>query len=95
MKFVDGYQAIVTRYHGPTNAHGARVSARALRLHVFLQWDDRLNSEANHRAAAMALATKLGWIDPRAKRQVQFVHGGMPSGADRVWVQFYLRENGE
>ena len=54
-------QAITTRYHGPTNYKGSRVIARAQAGSITMQWDDALNSDENHRAAAQALADKLKW----------------------------------
>jgi hypothetical protein len=55
-------KAITTKYHGPTNFKGSRVSASAEGGHkLWMQWDDALNSNENHRAAATALATKMDW----------------------------------
>lgn len=50
---------IITRYIGPTNHRGSRVSASHKRdnetiIRVLIPWDDALSSEANHRAAANA-----------------------------------------
>jgi hypothetical protein len=55
------FQAIVTRYLGPTNVRGSRVKATAEAGSVTLEWDDSLNSDNNHLAAAKALADKFGW----------------------------------
>lgn len=55
------YQAIQTRYIGPTNFRGARVKAQADAGALVVSWDHALNAEGNHRAAAEALRTKLGW----------------------------------
>lgn len=55
------YQAITTRYIGPTNVRGSRVKATAEAGSVTLHWDDSLNSDNNHKAAALELATKFGW----------------------------------
>jgi hypothetical protein len=55
------YQAIATRFLGPTNNRGARIKARAAAGSVTLAWDHRLGVEGNHRAAAVALAEKFGW----------------------------------
>ena len=55
------YQAIVTKYHGPTNTRGARVRATAEAGHVTLSWDHALGVTENHAAAARALAEKFGW----------------------------------
>ena len=54
-------QAITTRYIGPSNVRGSRVKATAAAGSVTLHWDDALNSDANHQAAAVALAAKYGW----------------------------------
>lgn len=54
-------QAIETRYHGPTNYRGTRVSARASAGRIFLAWDHSTGIEENHARAARALAEKYGW----------------------------------
>lgn len=55
------HQAIVTKYHGATNTHGVRVSARADAGRVTLPWNYALDSRQNHVAAAKFLAAKVGW----------------------------------
>jgi len=57
-------QAITTKYHGPTNTRGARISARAEAGRIFVPYNHALNSSDNHAAAAMALAEKWGWDGP-------------------------------
>lgn len=54
-------QAIITRYHGPTNTRGSRISARAEAGRTSVAYDHALNIDGNHRAAAQALMAKLGW----------------------------------
>jgi hypothetical protein len=55
-------QSIQTKYIGPTNARGSRVSAiSASGARIVIEWDDALNTDENHKAAAMALARKLNW----------------------------------
>lgn len=55
-------KAIVTKYHGATNTRGSRVSATAEGGNrISLPWDDALNSEENHRKAALALTAKMKW----------------------------------
>ena len=71
-------QAIVTKYHGPRNVKGSRVSATCQAGRIYLEWDDASNASSNHRLAAKALASKLGWGG-------QWVSGGTPNG-DTVWV---------
>ena len=56
------YQAIETRYVGPTNSRDSRIIASApggskLTHH----WDYALSVTANHYAAADALRAKLDW----------------------------------
>ena len=72
-------QAIVTKYIGPTNVRGSRVKASAQAGSIILNWDDALNSDANHCAAAIALATRLDW-------NYGIWHGGgLPDGC-MAWV---------
>lgn len=55
-------QSIATKYHGPSNVKGSRVSAVSSGgLRIYLDWDDALNSEENHRLAALTLAKKYDW----------------------------------
>lgn len=55
-------KAITTKYHGPTNFKGSRVSASAEGGHrLYVSWDDALDSSENHKQAAMALAKRLNW----------------------------------
>ena len=55
------HQAIETRYLGPTNTKGGRIRAKAWAGNATVPYDHALTIEGNHRAAAMALAAKLGW----------------------------------
>lgn len=55
-------QAITTKYHGPTDVRGSRISARsASGESVFIDYDDALDTGANHRAAAIELCQRLFW----------------------------------
>lgn len=71
-------QAIVTKYLGPSNVRGSRIKATCQAGSLTLSWDDSLNPDSNHRAAAIALADKLQWNG-------QWVSGSLPSG-ESVWV---------
>lgn len=73
------FQAIVTKYVGPTNHRGSRVKATAAAGSMTLSWDCSLNSEANHARAALALAAKLQWDG-------KYVGGGMPDGRGNCYV---------
>ena len=55
------YQAIVTKFLGPSNVRGSRVKATAEAGSVTLSWNYRLDSTGNHCAAAQALADKMSW----------------------------------
>ena len=57
-------QAIVTKYHGPTNTHGDRVSATAQAGRIYVEWDHDLSSDENHAVAARAFAAKWDWDGP-------------------------------
>ena len=65
------YQAIQTKFLGPTNTRGARVKAIADAGSITVQWDHRLNIQDNHRAAAVALARRYGWGE-------DWTGGGLP-----------------
>jgi hypothetical protein len=56
-------QAIVTKFIGPTNHRGSRIKATAQVGSLTLSWDHALNSDGNHRAAALALANKFKWLE--------------------------------
>ena len=61
-------KAIQTKYHGPTNYRGARITATAGSNRVTLSYDHALNSDDNHDAAALALCAKLGWTKQHLMR---------------------------
>ncbi len=73
-------QAIITKYFGPTNFRGSRVVAKCEAGSIAVPYDDALNSEDNHKAAARALADKLGWKPNGTNRYAKFVSGGLPNG---------------
>jgi hypothetical protein len=73
-------QAITTKYLPPTNYKGSRIkascAARSLTVHI----DHALNIEANHAAAAQALASKMGWGG-------NWFAGGMPGDRGYCFVR--------
>lgn len=71
-------QAIVTRYHGPGNRVGARISATAKAGRVYLSYDHAASADANHRSAAKELADRYGWAG-------NWHSGTLPNG-DNVFV---------
>lgn len=72
-------QAIETRYLGPTNHRGSRVKASAQAGSVIIHWDDALNTDDNHEAAAMALCRKYGW-------KGSLIGGGNTRGDGNVYI---------
>lgn len=54
-------QAIETKYHGPTNTRGSRISARAGAGRIFVPYDHALDIYENHAAAARAFADRFQW----------------------------------
>jgi len=72
-------QAITTKYIGPTDHRGSRVKATAQAGSIVVGWDDALDSDDNHTAAARALARKYGWSG-------LLVGGGAPDGRGNCYV---------
>lgn len=73
-------QAIVTKYHGPTNSTGARISATAYAGRIYWHYDHALDAPENHRAAAIQLANRYGWLDDETPySDADLVGGSMPS----------------
>ena len=54
-------QAIETKYHGPSNSKGSRISATCQAGRIITNYKDELNLEQNHIAAAVQLCVKLEW----------------------------------
>lgn len=55
-------KAIITKYHGPTNTKGSRISARDSDGHrVYISRECDLHIEDSHKAAAIALCKKMNW----------------------------------
>jgi hypothetical protein len=63
MKFdISALQTITTKYHGPTDTKGSRISATTTGgKRKFYAWDHALNVDQNHIKAAMCMAIDLGW----------------------------------
>ena len=55
-------KAITTKYHGPTDTRGARISATDNDGNrVTVPYEHALSGEAVHRVAAVALCKKMRW----------------------------------
>jgi len=55
-------KAIITKYHGPTNFKGSRITASDEDGNrITISYPYELSGEAVHRKAADALCEKMGW----------------------------------
>ena len=55
-------KAILTKYHGPTDTRGSRISATdSDGNRVSIPYPHELNSEEGHHKAAQALCDKMKW----------------------------------
>ena len=70
-------QAIITKFHGPTNTRCARISARAAADRIFVSYE--YGNRDPHGIAAEALARKLEWYGT-------WVAGDMPDGTGNCYV---------
>ena len=52
-------QAIITKYLCPTNFKGSRITAKCEAMRITLSWDDALNPQENHIAAASELCKRI------------------------------------
>lgn len=85
-------QAIRTRYHGPTNARGSRISAEADAGRIYVPYDHALSLSGNHEAAAREFANRLGWLsgtpDRPTSTRMELLSGSIKH--DHVHVLRYL-----
>lgn len=74
---------IRTRYHGPTNARGSRISATTISgQRVYVPYDHALSTEENHDTAARKAAALTTWDLPRVWR------GVWSDSGDRCYMAF-------
>ena len=76
-------QAIITKFLGPTNRHGARIKATCQAGSITIPWDYGLGGDSNHDAAAKALRAKLGW---NRASYATMVRGALPDGTGNCYV---------
>ncbi len=69
-------QSIETKYHGPTNTRGSRISVKTESRRGTVSWNHSLNSEQNHVGAALHFAKLWGWV----KAGDKVVYGGKADG---------------
>jgi hypothetical protein len=58
-------QAIITKYRGPTDRLGSRITAECERGKLTIAWDHGLDAPENHRAACDALCAKFDAEDAK------------------------------
>ena len=91
-------QAIVTKYHGPTNLRGSRISAKCERGRISIPYPHELKQgEECHRAAAAALIARFIREDvekygkeanpPGRGWLTPYVSGGLPDG---TWAHVFI-----
>lgn len=74
-------QTITTKYHGPTNTKGARISATTTGgKRIYIPFDYEHDDTHNHAAAAQALRDEQNWAG-------EMVGGHTKTGM--VWVFTY------
>lgn len=76
-------QAITTRYHGPTDFKGSRISATCQAGRISIDYPHELDHDKAHAYAAQLLADKLGWNTPRFG---EWVGGGTLDGRGYAFV---------
>ena len=80
------YQAIETKYLGPTDTRGSRIKAIAAAGSITVEYDYEYSPEINHETAALKLAKKFGWDEDR------WVGGGTAKGTGYVFVRLDKKE---
>jgi hypothetical protein len=83
-------QAIVTKYLGPTNFRGARVKASAQAGNIVIPWDDALDMDENHAAAAHKFANGRDWL-----AYSTLVGGALPDGTGYCFVLVSTHKGGK
>lgn len=76
------FQAIETRYLGPTNTRGGRIKASAYAGSITVPYDHELNADQNHYRAAMALAAKCGKHAEQYGGKSIWTHGEWTQGGN-------------
>lgn len=75
------YQAIDTKFYGPTNFKGSRIRARCQAKKIWVSWDHGLGVDENHTKAAKELIKQLGWDE-----HYWIIGGGDPDSTGNYYV---------
>jgi hypothetical protein len=81
------YQAIETKYYGPTNHRGSRIKAYAQCGKVWVHYDHGLSTQENHASAAMAFLRQWEW-------EGSWVQGANAANTGYVFVQAERTQKG-
>ncbi len=82
---------VITRYHGATDYKPSRISASAEGYdRVYISYDHSLTVTANHKAAALALATRNDWL----RDGIKLSGAEMPNGNGYAFVFTATEANG-
>jgi len=76
-------QAIRTRYSGPTNTRGSRITAKCEAGTLTLPYNHALSTWQNHATVAAQLLARLNWGKPYA---------GGEFGNDYYWTAVIINE---
>lgn len=89
-------KAISTRYHGPTNTRGSRITADdGDGNRITVSYNDALNQQDAHASAACALCRKMGWetlsYSPESRKEG--ITGELIAGATKDGYVFVFAES--
>jgi hypothetical protein len=76
--------AIVTKFHGPTNHRNSRVSAKWHGHRVSVEWNHDLDTTENHAAAVRELC-KVADL-PHRLESMTLAPAGLPNGQGYAWA---------
>lgn len=81
--------AIITKFHGPTNTRGSRVSASAAGRRVYVAYDHSYASYDNHGRAVEALCQDRQWPVGEVNEHGHFrwTGGEIPNGYAFVYAR--------
>lgn len=84
------FQAITTKYLGPTNTKGSRIKATCNGGSLTLGIDNATSVEENHRRAAVELAMDMGWYG-----RFQLIGGSLPKDAGYAFTLEAVKNDAE
>lgn len=79
--------AITTKYHGPTNYRGARISATTGEQTVFVSYPYEKSGEDVHRVALAALLAKVDYATDEQRNADNWTGGDTKTGYAFVYTK--------